>query len=152
MRYFLASFCFIALVIVTGEPAGAQTAQSSIEANNADFVAKYAAKDTIGLAQLYTEDAVAFPPNEDRVAGRESVQKMWQGWIDAGVTDLTLKSTQVEESGNLAYEEGTYSVKIPGSDGKTSEEIGKYIVVWKKGADGEWRMHRDIWNTNSAKK
>jgi ketosteroid isomerase-like protein len=55
-------------------------------------------------------------------------------------------------SGNLAYEEGTYSIKIPGSDGKTSEEIGKYIVVWKKGADGHWRLHRDIWNTNPAKK
>ena len=64
MRYFLASFCFIALVIGGGEPAGAQTAQSSIEANNADFVAKFAAKDTTGLAQHYTEDAVAFPPNE----------------------------------------------------------------------------------------
>ena len=45
MRKFLASFCFIALVIGAGEPAGAQTAQSSIEANNADFVAKFAAKD-----------------------------------------------------------------------------------------------------------
>ncbi|MFK0688832.1 YybH family protein [Mesorhizobium sp. IMUNJ 23033] len=152
MRYFLATFCFVALVICGGEPAAAQTAQSSIEANNADFVAKFAAKDAKGVAQHYTEDAVAFPPNEDRVAGRESVQKMWQGWIDAGLTDLTLKAAQVEESGNLAYEEGIYSIKIPGSDGKTSEEIGKYIIVWKKGADGEWRLHRDIWNANPAKK
>ncbi|MER8437828.1 DUF4440 domain-containing protein [Mesorhizobium sp. M1312] len=152
MRYLLATFCFVALVIGGGEPAGAQTAQSSIEANNADFVAKFAAKDTTGLAQHYTEDAVAFPPNEERIAGRESVQKMWQSWIDAGLTDLTLKAAQVEESGTLAYEDGTYSIKIPGSDGKISEEIGKYIVVWKKGADGEWRMHRDIWNTNPAKK
>ncbi|OAP34602.1 hypothetical protein AU381_25095 [Sinorhizobium glycinis] len=151
MRYFLASFCFIALIIGAGEPAGAQTAQASIEANNAEFVAKFAAKDAKGLAQHYTEDAVAFPPNENRVAGRESVQKMWQSWIDAGLTDLTLKAAQVEESGNLAYEEGTYSIKIPGKDGKTSEEIGKYIVVWKKGDDGEWRLHRDIWNTNPAK-
>ncbi|MFA1625226.1 DUF4440 domain-containing protein [Rhizobium mongolense] len=151
MRYFLASFCFIALVIGAGEPARAQTAQSSIEANNADFVDKFAAKDAKGLGQHYTEDAVAFPPNENRVAGRESVQKMWQSWIDAGLTDLTLKAAQVEESGNLAYEEGTYSIKIPGKDGKTSEEIGKYIVVWKKGDDGEWRLHRDIWNTNPAK-
>jgi uncharacterized protein (TIGR02246 family) len=152
MRYLLATFCFVALVIGGGEPAGAQSAQSSIEANNADFVAKFAANDTKGLAQHYTEDAVAFPPNEERIAGRESIQKMWQNWIDAGLADLTLKPAQVEESGTLAYEEGTYSIKIPGSDGKTSEEIGKYIVVWKKGADGEWRLHRDIWNTNPAKK
>ena len=151
MRYLLASFCFIALVIGAGGPARAQTAQTSIEANNADFVAKFAAKDAKSLGQHYTEDAVAFPPNENRIAGREGVQKMWQSWIDAGLTDLTLTAAQVEESGNFAYEEGTYSIKIPGKDGKTSEEIGKYIVVWKKGDDGEWRLHRDIWNTNPAK-
>ena len=95
MRYLLATFCFVALVIGGGEPAGAQSAQSSIEANNADFVAKFAAKDTTGLAQHFTEDAVAFPPNEERIAGRESIQKMWQNWIDAGLADLTLKAAQV---------------------------------------------------------
>jgi ketosteroid isomerase-like protein len=27
---------------------------------------------------------------------------------------------------------------------------GKYIVVWKKGEDGTWRLHRDIWNAGAA--
>ena len=151
MRSLFAFLCLIAFAGGTGEPANAQTAQSSIEANNAEFIAKFAAKDAAGVARHYTEDAVAFPPGESRIAGRDGVQKMWQSWIDAGLTDLTLTAAQVEESGDLAYEEGTYSIKIPGSDGKISEEAGKYIVVWKKGADGEWLMHRDIWNLNPAK-
>ena len=29
--------------------------------------------------------------------------------------------------------------------GKT-DLVGKYIVIWKKGGDGNWRLHRDIWN------
>jgi ketosteroid isomerase-like protein len=151
MRYLLASSCLIALVVGTTISAYAQTAQSGIDANNAEFVAKFAAKDSAGLGQLFTDDIVAFPPNENKVAGRENVQSMWKGWIDAGLTDLTLEALQVEESGNLAYEEGTYSIKIPGSDGKTTSEAGKYVVVWKKGDDGKWRMHRDIWNANPAK-
>ncbi|TIR04878.1 MAG: hypothetical protein E5X37_28660 [Mesorhizobium sp.] len=28
--------------------------------------------------------------------------------------------------------------------------LGKYIVVWKKGDDGTWRLHRDIWNLGAA--
>ena len=25
---------------------------------------------------------------------------------------------------------------------------GKYLVVWKRGADGNWRLHRDIFNSS----
>jgi len=25
----------------------------------------------------------------------------------------------------------------------------KFVVVWKK-TDGQWRLHRDIWNTKGA--
>ena len=28
---------------------------------------------------------------------------------------------------------------------------GKYVVVWKKGSDGTWRLYRDIWNADPAK-
>ncbi len=151
MRYIAAFLFAFVLIFGAADLAGAQSAQSSIEAGNADFVGKFAAKDAAGVAAHYTEDAVAFPPNENRIAGRDNIQKMWQGWIDGGLTDLTLKAVEVEESGDLAYEEGLYSVKIPGTDGKTTEEVGKYIVVWKKGADGQWRLHRDIWNANPSK-
>ena len=27
--------------------------------------------------------------------------------------------------------------------------VAKYVVVWKK-ADGQWRLHRDIWNTKGT--
>jgi uncharacterized protein (TIGR02246 family) len=145
---------FFAFVLIAGT-AGityAQTAQSSIEAGNADFMAKFAAKDAAGVARHYTENAVVFPPNENRISGRDNIQKMWQGWIDGGLTDLTLRAVAVEESGDLAYEEGTYSIKIPGAAGANpTVEVGKYIVVWKKGADGNWLLHRDIWNANPAR-
>nr|NIO33253.1 DUF4440 domain-containing protein [Gemmatimonadota bacterium] len=27
-------------------------------------------------------------------------------------------------------------------------EQGKYLVVWKRGEDGNWKLHADIWNTS----
>lgn len=27
--------------------------------------------------------------------------------------------------------------------------VAKYVVVWKK-EDGQWRLHRDIWNTKAT--
>ena len=26
---------------------------------------------------------------------------------------------------------------------------GKFIVIWTRGGDGTWRLHRDIWNTDA---
>jgi ketosteroid isomerase-like protein len=35
---------------------------------------------------------------------------------------------------------------LPGDDENPKALIGKYIVIWKQGADERWRLHRDIWN------
>ena len=34
--------------------------------------------------------------------------------------------------------------RLVGRDGKITE--GRYVVVWKR-TNGEWKLHRDIWNT-----
>ena len=142
----------IALCMTTALAAhsSAQTAQSGVEAANKQLMESFKNKDAAGIAAHYTEDAVALPPNAERIAGRENIQKMWQSWVDAGLTDLTLKAVVVEESGDLAFEEGTYSVNVPGSGGQSMQDVGKYVVVWKKGPQGTWQLHRDIWNSNQA--
>ena len=108
-------------------------------------------KDSAGLAAVYDENAVLFPPDEQRIDGRPSIQKFWQGAIDIGFTDATLNTTDVQEAGDWAFESGTYAGKYPDSTGKMVEETGKYIVIWKKSADGKWRWHWDIWNHDPAK-
>ena len=142
----------IAIFLITASSAYAfaQTAQSGIEAANKGVMDSFKNKDAAGVAAHYTENGAMLPPNQERIEGRENIQKLWQSWLDAGVTDLTLKALEVEEGGDMAVEEGAYSIKAPGADGKTMEEIGQYIVVWKKGADGKWQLHRDIWNANQA--
>jgi hypothetical protein len=30
--------------------------------------------------------------------------------------------------------------------------VGKFIVVWPRGDDGVWRLHRDIWNMDPPAK
>jgi uncharacterized protein (TIGR02246 family) len=126
----------------------AQTAQRDVEAANKAVMDSFKNKDAAGIAALYAEDGVMLPPNQERVAGRESIRKLWQSWFEAGVADLTLKAISVEENGGLAVEEGAYTVTAPGADGKMMQDAGKYVVIWKKASDGKWMLHRDIWNTN----
>jgi ketosteroid isomerase-like protein len=50
----------------------------------------------------------------------------------------------VEAHGDMAYEVGKLTLK--GEDG-TVLDSGKYVVIWKR-ENGQWRLHRDIWNTS----
>ncbi|MER9328628.1 DUF4440 domain-containing protein [Mesorhizobium sp. M0488] len=131
--------------------AQAQSAKEGIEAANTEFVKAYNSKDAAAAASKYADDAAVFPPDMARIDGRQNIQKFWQGAIDMGVSDLTLTTLEVQESGNLAYESGTFSLKAPGKDSKLVETTGKYVVVWKKGQDGGWKLYRDIWNSDPGK-
>jgi uncharacterized protein (TIGR02246 family) len=144
----LAFVVSIALVVaVVGlRRAAAQggTVRAAIEAGNKKFIDGAAKGDASLIATAYTADAQAFPPNSDVVRGRAAIEKLWKSVLDSGIGAFELVTTEVESQGNLAYEVGTYVMKM--KDGKVADR-GKYCVVWKK-VNGKWLLHRDIWTTN----
>jgi ketosteroid isomerase-like protein len=119
-------------------------AAAAIDAANKKFAAAFTKGDAAGVAATYSPDANAFPPNAAILKGRAAIQKMWQDVIDSGIASISLGSTEVESAGNIAYESGTYEMKM--KDGKVADR-GKYCVVWKK-VNGQWMLHRDIWSTD----
>ncbi len=138
----------LALLLIVGCAAPQQDttdeARAGIEATNAQFMEAFSQSDAAGVAACYTEDAQFLPPNSEIVGGREAVQEAIQGLIDAGIKGLRLEATEVEGHGDTAHEVGTYT--LMGENEQTMDE-GKYIVIWKKVGD-EWKLHRDIFNSN----
>ncbi len=51
-------------------------------------------------------------------------------------------------SGDTAYEIGKYSLTIQAEGQAAMADSGKYVVVWKRQADGTWKLHVDIWNSS----
>ena len=62
-----------------------------------------------------------------------------------GIDDVLLDTLEVFGDERRAAEVGRYT--LIGSDGAPFDE-GKYIVLWRRDDNGEWRLDRDIWNTN----
>lgn len=144
----LATIAGIAVAIgSSGAALAADTARQSIDKVNQAWLAAYAAHDSAKIASLYTPDASVFPPNMDRANGREAIRKVWQGFMDAGATNVSLHTTDVDAHGSVAIESGEVALDVPGKDGKLSHVIAKYVVAWKRGKGG-WQLYRDIWNDN----
>jgi uncharacterized protein (TIGR02246 family) len=144
-----ATAALLLLTLATFKSAGAETVREAVERANRAFIAAYAAHDSGKLALLYASDAAALPPGGDRANGREAIRRVWQGAMDAGVTNVTVRTIEVEARGDLAYEGGEYGLDAPGKDGKLAHSAGKYIVVWKR-HNGTWQLYRDIWNETPA--
>jgi len=122
------------------------TARESIESGNAAFCEAFNGGDAAGVAAQYTSDARILPPGAVSIDGRQAIQEFWQGFVDAKVADLTLRSDEFEDYGSQAVDIGTVSASAPGEADARVELAGKYVVLWKQDANGAWQMHRDIWN------
>ena len=94
------------------------------------------------LAALYTPDAMAFPPDGPTVKGRDNIKQMWASVAQQmGLKEVRLNTLDFELAGDTGYEVGEATLAVA-----SGTVVVKYVVVWKK-LDGQWRLHRDIWNT-----
>ncbi len=119
--------------------------RATIEANNQKWVKALGRGDAAGIAALYTPTAQLLPPNGNVVSGQPAIEKYWQGAITSGFKAVTLSTLEAQACGDTAYEVGKYTV--PGEGGKVLG-TGDYVVIWKH-QSGQWKLHRDIWTTNS---
>jgi uncharacterized protein (TIGR02246 family) len=118
--------------------------RDAVAAGNERFVATFARQDAAGLAELYTESANLLPPNSDILEGRPAIQAFWQAVMNMGIRSAQLDIVEVEALGDMAIEMSRF--KLLTQDGQVAD-YGKYVVVWKR-EKGEWRLHRDIFNSS----
>ena len=121
-------------------------AKKAIDSTNAVFGTLVSKGDSVGLAALYTSDAMFMAEHMPTANGRSGVQSAFAGMFAAmGTPGLKLTSTEVSGTGEQVSEVGTYSMTD-----KSGKEIdkGKYIVLWKM-EDGKWKLHRDIFNSDN---
>jgi uncharacterized protein (TIGR02246 family) len=118
--------------------------REAIVAADDQFMAAFDRGDAAGLAALYTEQGQLLPPNADFMIGREAIQAFWQGVMDAGIASAKIEVFEVEGHGDTAIEVSKYTLHAQGGE---ELDAGKFIVIWKH-VEGEWKLHRDIFNSS----
>jgi ketosteroid isomerase-like protein len=127
-----------------------QSVTQAIRALDQDFMKAASAKDAGALVRaFYAAGAVLLPPNHPLVEGVEGIQKFLQGLMDAGLVSLALDTTRVDSSGDLAYGRGRYTLTLAPPGAGQVQDVGKYVVVYRRNAAGQWRAIEDIFNSDA---
>jgi ketosteroid isomerase-like protein len=120
--------------------------RKAVEEGNRKFGAAVQRKNYAELASLYTNDAKVLAPDAPIVTGRRAIENFWRDAASAlGLVGATLKTLDLEVSEDTAYEVGQADLKV-----SSGHATVKYMVVWRRGDDGAWQLHRDIWNSMPA--
>ncbi|MFY7810168.1 MAG: nuclear transport factor 2 family protein [Flavobacterium sp.] len=78
------------------------------------------------LKNIYSKEALIFPPNKPYIQGNESILEFMKGGL--GKVDVIFIANEVQISGNLAFEFGVFQDQELETNKITGE--GKYAVTW----------------------
>ena len=89
------------------------------------------------------------PFNAPIATGTVAIRQIWSSLMSKPGFHLTFAPTKivVARSGDMAWELGTFELKLNDAQGAPMTMLGKYVVTWKKDG-GTWKAAADIFNTD----
>jgi ketosteroid isomerase-like protein len=122
----------------------AATRSALMDADRA-FNRATAARRADGWMEFIAEDGEMMR-SAGTVTGRAAIREaMAKAFADTSFS-LTWEPLQADAggSGDLGYTNGKYEARFRDANGKSALRTGRYLTVWKKQADGSWKVVRDI--------
>jgi ketosteroid isomerase-like protein len=113
------------------------------------YVAAINSNDVDTLMAGLTGDIVYQAPGAPEVVGKAAVREWVAGYFGAYQTKWEKTSIGFTVNGDWAFER--YIYKSSDTDKKTgavTTDIGKGINVYRRGADGKWRVAIDGWSSD----
>jgi len=125
--------------------------KQSTEQFDQEFEKTFYEGDYQAMASVYAVGAKLLIEDGDIIAGRQAIEEFWKTACERAKTvrmKRFIRTEEFESSGDLGYRRNTVTLEIPTKESKTVTHVIKSITVWKREADGIWRMIQDISNRN----
>ncbi len=125
--------------------------RAAIAKLHADEMAAFSSGDIAAFENIFTDDIVAMPPNEPALNGLAALRTWAETLYSAYEVQGEYTSSDLTLAGDWAFERLDLTLTIsPITGGGAMAESGKCIHVYKRQADGSWKIAQDIWNMNNA--
>lgn len=120
--------------------------EAAIRALIKEWSAAALAKDAEKFVSFYAEDAVLMLEDAPDMRGMAALREGAGGMMQDPHFALSFEADNVvvARSGDLAYETGSYILTTSAPEGGPVTENGYYVVVWRKQADGGWKVAVDV--------
>jgi uncharacterized protein (TIGR02246 family) len=108
------------------------------------------AKDVEMISTYYAADGSLLADGARIATGTTAIKGVWQYMLTTPGFDLSFTPGRVEVSraGDMALDIGAFVLSASGPRGAPVNTVGKYVVVWKKQPNGQWRVAADIFNSD----
>jgi ketosteroid isomerase-like protein len=105
------------------------------------FCAETRARGVDGWLAWFADDAIVFPPNGALAVGRDEVDAHYRGQPGFPAPGFTWEPERagITTAGDLGWTVGRAGNDATG----TPKWSGEYLTVWRKDADGAWRVVTD---------
>ena len=98
---------------------------------------------------LYTDDTVKMAPDAPAIFGKEELRASNKPLFDNFTLDMTLFPEEAQVDRNLGFARGNYIFLLtPKAGGEPIYMEGKYLTIYKRQADGSWKISHDCFNSN----
>ncbi len=98
---------------------------------------------------LMTDETIKMPPDAPAIFGKEELRANNEPLFDNFTLEMALFPEEAQVDGDLGFARGTYTFLLtPKAGGEPIYMDGKYLTIWKRQADGSWKMSHDCYNSN----
>lgn len=133
------------------QPADTHAAdEAAIRANSQEWSKAAGAKDLEKCMSFYADDAQRLGSGAPVAVGIEAIRKQWTEYLALPGHGFrwTTSKIEVARSRDFAYETGAYELQTTDKKKQPVTVKGKYLVVWKKQTNGNWKAVADTDNTD----
>jgi len=134
--------------LIAGQP------RAGVDAFNQALADATRRMDDSAIVALWEPDGVSLLPSTRPIVGRAAiaafVTSVTSGLKGARMTRYDQGCHDVEIAGDTATEWCVEHQVVALADGSTFDGWGKLLLVLHRGADGRWRLRREMWNQAAA--
>lgn len=143
-----------ALLLIACQPKApadeSAAAVEAIRAADAAWSQAFSARDTNAAVAAVESTGSVAAPNAPIATGPQAIRALFEGFYALPAMTIHWEPTVVQaaRSGELGYSLGTYALSFNDAKGKPVSDTGKYLTVWRKQADGTWKVVVDEFNSD----
>ena len=147
---FLFTLILALMLLNCSTPQSEQIDMDQLQKIIAEFQEAVQKSDADKVASFYANDAIMLPANEEIVKGKQAIGEHWKNTAQSNLKIKVVETVELSGYGNIAYQINKTAVTYQTEGQEAKWNPSKNVHIWKKQADGGWKLHVDIWNNSIA--